>query len=95
MTNTGSVDADDAVLGFVVPPGAGKDGVALKELFGFERVFVPAGQTVQVYLYPQLSAFSRVNVDGVREAVAGEYRVEVGVAGDSRVGFVAGRVVAA
>lgn len=30
VTNTGSVDADDAVLGFLVPPGAGKDGVPLQ-----------------------------------------------------------------
>jgi hypothetical protein len=26
VTNTGSMDADDVVLGFMVPPGAGKDG---------------------------------------------------------------------
>ena len=34
VTNTGSVDSDDVVLGFLVPPGAGVDGVPLQELFG-------------------------------------------------------------
>lgn len=32
VTNTGMVDADDVVLGFVKPPGAGKDGVPLQSL---------------------------------------------------------------
>ena len=35
VTNTGSVDADDVVLGFLTPPGAGEDGVPLQSLFGF------------------------------------------------------------
>jgi uncharacterized repeat protein (TIGR01451 family) len=39
VTNTGNVDADDAVLGFLTPPNAGKDGMPIKTLFGFERVF--------------------------------------------------------
>ena len=42
VTNTGTVDADDVVLGFLVPPGAGVNGVPLQTLFGFERVHVPA-----------------------------------------------------
>jgi len=37
VTNTGNYYADDAVLGFIVPPDAGKDGVPLKYLFGFEK----------------------------------------------------------
>merc|ERR1711907_709615 len=45
VTNTGSVDADDVVLGFLTPPGAGTQGIPLKSLFGFERVHVKAGQT--------------------------------------------------
>ena len=36
VTNTGPVDSDDVVLGFVVPPGAGQNGVPLQQLFGFE-----------------------------------------------------------
>jgi hypothetical protein len=79
VTNTGAVDSDDVVLGFLVPPGAGVDGVPLQELFGFERVFVPAGQTVTVYLGAQGVRFTQAGEDGVRRALAGEYRVRFGV----------------
>lgn len=37
VTNTGKMDADDVVLGFMVPPGAGVDGVPLQTLFGLTR----------------------------------------------------------
>ena len=79
MTNTGTVDSDDVVLGFLVPPGAGVDGVPLQELFGFERVFVPAGQTVTVYLGAQGVRFTQANKDGVRVALPGKYTVRFGV----------------
>eukprot|EP00463_Aulacantha_scolymantha_P002975 TRINITY_DN372_c0_g2_i2.p1 TRINITY_DN372_c0_g2~~TRINITY_DN372_c0_g2_i2.p1 ORF type:complete len:541 (-),score=64.99 TRINITY_DN372_c0_g2_i2:507-2129(-) len=52
VTNTGHLDADDVVLGFMVPPNAGKDGIPLQTLFGFDRVHVKAGKTVTVWLYP-------------------------------------------
>ena len=38
VTNTGSVDSDEVVLGFLKPPGAGTNGVPLQTLYGFERV---------------------------------------------------------
>ena len=78
VTNTGAVDSDDVVLGFLVPPGAGQNGVPLQELFGFERVFVPAGQTVTVFLGAQGVRFTQAGVDGVRRALRGEYRVYFG-----------------
>ncbi len=80
VTNTGSVDSDDVVLGFLVPPGAGTNGVPLQELFGFERVHVPAGQTVTVYLGAQGVRFTQAGTDGVRRALGGEYKVKFGVA---------------
>jgi hypothetical protein len=43
VTNTGAWDADDVVLGMLLPPGAGKGGVPLQTLFGFERVHVKSG----------------------------------------------------
>ena len=52
VTNTGTVDSDDVVLGFISPPGGGTLGRPLKTLFGFERVHVKAGQTMKVWLYP-------------------------------------------
>ena len=79
VTNTGSVDSDDVVLGFLVPPGAGANGVPLQELFGFERVFVPAGQTVTVYLGAQGVRFTQAGKDGVRRVLRGEYKVRLGV----------------
>jgi len=78
VTNTGKVDADDAVLGFITPPGAGQNGVPLKQLFGFGRVHVKAGQTVSVYLYPALSEFTQVGEDGTRRVHAGDYEVSFG-----------------
>ena len=78
VTNTGSVDADDVVLGFLTPPNAGTDGAPLKTLFGFERVHVKAGETVQVYLYPQLTDFSHVALDGERIPLAGEWTLHIG-----------------
>jgi hypothetical protein len=41
VTNTGSVDADDVVLGFITPPNAGTGGLPLKQLFGFDRGETP------------------------------------------------------
>jgi len=79
VTNTGNYDADHVVLGFIVPPGAGQNGVPLKSLFGFERVHVARGQTVQVFLYPTLGDFTQVDVNGKRVPVAGEYTVQFGI----------------
>jgi beta-D-xylosidase 4 len=52
VTNTGAVDADDAILGFLKPPGGGASGVPLQQLFGFERVHLKAGESTIVDLYP-------------------------------------------
>ena len=81
VTNTGSVDSDDVVLGFLVPPGAGQNGVPLQTLFGFARVFVPAGGTVQVWLGVEARSLTRiVRGSGRRVAAPGLYTVRVGVA---------------
>ena len=79
VTNTGAVDADDAVLGFLKPPGGGKDGAPLQQLFGFERVHLKAGESTTVTLYPAHADFAQVGRDGVRRAHAGEYTVAFGV----------------
>lgn len=49
------------MLGFLTPPNAGTDGAPLKSLFGFERVHVKSGETISVYLYPQLTDFTHVS----------------------------------
>jgi len=88
VTNTGSVDSDNVVLGFVTPPGAGQNGVPLQTLFGFERVHVKAGQSVSVYLYPEAADFALANADGVYQAVEGEYKISFGVQEAEASGFV-------
>jgi len=95
VTNTGKIDADDVILGFLVPPNAGKDGIPLQTLFGFERVHVKAGQTVTVWLYPSLLDFTMVNIKGQRSVLAGEYTVRFGVAATSEYGqgFVESKVM--
>jgi beta-D-xylosidase 4 len=79
VTNTGPVDADDVVLGFLKPPGAGVAGTPLQTLFGFERVHVPKGKTVKVYLGSTIRDFVQVNQHGKHHAVSGEYVVQFGV----------------
>jgi len=95
VTNTGHLDADDVVLGFLTPPGAGKNGIPLQTLFGFERVHVKAGETVTVWLYPAFSDFSQSQLSGDRYALAGEYRVHFGVSATSGqgMGFAESRLV--
>lgn len=79
VTNTGDMDADEVVLGFVTPPGAGTDGVPLKSLFAFERIHVKAGETETVTLVPGLTDYTIVQQDGVRVAREGKYTFEFGV----------------
>lgn len=75
VTNTGTVDSDYVVLGFLVPPGAGTNGIPLQTLFGFDRVRVAVGQTVSVWLgvgardltrvvHPEGGALVRVPMEG-------------------------------
>ena len=66
VSNTGKVDADDVVLGFLKPPGAGAGGVPLQTLFAFERVHVRAGQTIAVNLSPSFEDFTLVDAGGGR-----------------------------
>eukprot|EP00035_Acanthoeca_spectabilis_P021740 m.439948 g.439948 ORF g.439948 m.439948 type:complete len:893 (-) comp18447_c0_seq1:44-2722(-) len=87
VTNTGTVDADDVVLGFITPPGSGTNGIPLKQLFGFDRVHVPAGQSRSVYLYPELTNFAQVGPTGERTVLAGEYTVQFGLKESSTLGM--------
>jgi beta-D-xylosidase 4 len=82
VTNTGSVDSDYVVLGFLVPPGAGSGGAPLQSLFGFERVRVAAGQTVSVWLGVGERDLTRV-LGGARVPVGGQWRLRVGLQGEA------------
>jgi len=78
VTNTGSVDSDDVVLGFLKPPSAGINGVPLLKLIGFERVFVRAGETVTVWIGLRARDLTEVNVRGEIEEHPGEYTIIFG-----------------
>ena len=86
VTNSGALDADDVVLGFLTPPGAGRNGVPLKTLFGFERVHVKAGETVTVLLYPAYTDFTTITLEGKRVANHGEYTASFGVEEGAQLG---------
>lgn len=79
VTNTGSIDADDVVLGFMKPPGAGENGVPLQSLYDFARVHVPAGKSVTVSLNATALDFTQVREDGSRDAHPGNYTFQFGI----------------
>ena len=82
ITNTGAVDSDYVVMGFLVPPGAGVNGVPLQTLFGFQRVKVAAGESVEVWLGVGARELTRV-VGGARVEAPGLWRVRVGLQGEA------------
>jgi len=86
VTNTGMYDADNVLLGFIVPPGAGTNGTPLQYLYGFERVHVPKGKTVTVFLYPSIGDFTQVDSTGKRVPVSGQYIVQFGIPETSKQG---------
>jgi beta-D-xylosidase 4 len=79
VTNRGDVAADDVVLGFLRPPGAGTSGIPLQSLFGFERVHLLAGASTTVTLLPSHADFSQVTTEGERVSHPGEYTVRFGL----------------
>lgn len=79
VTNTGAVDSDHVVLGFLKPPNAGVAGAPLQVLFGFERVHIPAGEAVTVWLYPSPEHFTQVDRAGHRKLLVGSYTVHFGL----------------
>lgn len=104
VSNTGTMNADYIALGFMEQPGAGSNGVPLQQLFAFQRVHVPAGQSVLVYLGLQARHLTHVVDDAQadashplalkvkRVAVSGEYTVRVGVKDDRLPAWVATKV---
>lgn len=79
VTNTGAHDADDVVLGFVKPPGAGTRGVPLQVLYDFARVHVAAGKSVTVSLNATAMAFTQVDRLGNRYKLPGAYGFQFGI----------------
>ncbi len=78
VANTGAVDSAEVVLGFLVPPGAGENGVPKQVLFGFERVHVPAGSSAVVEMAAEARHLTRVE-GSARVPLRGKWGVVFGV----------------
>ena len=79
VTNRGAAASDEVVLGFLVPPNAGLDGEPLQSLFGFERVHLLPGQSIDVWLTPSPMDFAHVDATGRFTPRPGTYTAHFGV----------------
>jgi len=79
VTNTGSVAGDDVVLYFVVPTDAGKNGVPLKYLAGFQRVTLTAGGSTTVTFNVTARDLAVAGRDGKLRTTAGQWTIQIGV----------------
>ena len=73
--------ADDVVLVFLIPPGAGKGGMPLETLIGFERISVAAGawQVVSFNVSARdLTSVVVVGPETIRRPIAGAWLVRIG-----------------
>jgi len=79
VTNTGKVAGSDVVLGFVVPANAGQNGVPLKYLADFTRIYLLPGQSQVVTFNIPAQFLTLVGVDGQRRTVYDTWKFVVGV----------------
>jgi hypothetical protein len=79
VTNTGSMNGDDVVLAYVVPPQVKHDGVSppIKQLFGFDRVNLNVGETKQVFFPLNIESILTVAKDGSKWLHAGNYHIVI------------------
>ncbi|MCL2488621.1 MAG: glycoside hydrolase family 3 C-terminal domain-containing protein, partial [Oscillospiraceae bacterium] len=82
VKNTGSRDGAEVVQVYVKTPGAGTGAVPKKQLCGFARVEVPAGQTKTAIIEIPVSDFSAID-----EATVGDFEVDRGKIDPQNVDF--------
>ena len=75
VTNTGSIDADDVVLGLLKPPGAGVGGTPLQTLFGFERVHLAPGASTTLSFTVNATQLALADAEGHASLHAGRYEL--------------------
>lgn len=78
VTNTSNRDSDEVVQLYVEHLTPGADRVPLRELRGFERVHVPAGQSKDVSFTVAAKDLSVIDDQGRRQLRPGKFRLHVG-----------------
>ncbi|CAF3013227.1 unnamed protein product [Rotaria sp. Silwood2] len=80
VTNTGSMNGDDVVLAYIkVPQTLCDDEIPpIKQLFGFERIYLNVGETKQVFFPLNIETLFRIDRDGSKWIHPGEYDVFIG-----------------
>ncbi|KAK8813206.1 hypothetical protein WA158_002798 [Blastocystis sp. Blastoise] len=76
VANKGNREGSTSILVYVEPPFAGIDGIPLKQLATFTKVFIPAGESVDVELSLTAYALS-INTDGQRRSFKGDWIIRV------------------
>lgn len=77
VTNSGDRAVSEAVQCYVIPP-AGWPEAPLASLVDFQKIHLPARQTVLVRFLLPAAAFEQVDADGLRVRVPGDYGLVVG-----------------
>ena len=77
VTNTGSMNGDDIVLGYITPPQVLRDGQTppIKQLFGFERIHLVVNETKQVFFPFNVESLFTVARDGSKWLHPGQYHI--------------------
>lgn len=80
VTNTGSMNGDDIVLAYIVPPQVHLHGQTppIKQLFGFERIHLNVGETKQVFVPLNMKSILSVAQDGSKWFYPGQYSILIG-----------------
>ena len=78
ITNSGGMSGATPVLGFISPPRPGFDGAPLRELVGFDKVYLNAKESAVVALGLTAHDLTRTARGGGRVVERGEWLLRIG-----------------
>jgi hypothetical protein len=80
VTNTGDLEGNDVVLGYVTPPEESLNDPSppIKRLFAFQRVHLDVGQTIQIYFPLNIQSLLTIGHDGSKWLEPGSYTIIIG-----------------
>jgi len=78
VTNTGAMDSQHVVLAFIAGPRAGLQGVPLRTLFSFDRIFLAKGESIDIQFEFGEHCFE-IDEQGRKIQVFGKHQVQFGV----------------